>query len=173
MASTNIRQPRDIAMKQLAFKHLTLIGSLLAASSASAASYEYTNRFDYVGKPALAESQVDAQLQADTATCDATVGVQDAIPLARYRACMLQHRWKYRSSTRSKVRAPADPYYSANVKLKPGHFIDHDTGLDCQSMGGAWVCEAPTGTVHYFDPKEGLPCTRTGALSICSNINIR
>ena len=37
-------------------------------------------------------------------------------------------------------------------------------------MGGASICESPNGTVHYFDSDQGLPCTRTGAVSICSNL---
>jgi hypothetical protein len=28
----------------------------------------------------------------------------------------------------------------------------------------------PDGTVHYFDPDQNLPCTRTGAMSVCSNL---
>ena len=28
----------------------------------------------------------------------------------------------------------------------------------------------PNGTVRYFDPDQNLPCTRTGAMSICSNM---
>jgi hypothetical protein len=58
----------------------------------------------------------------------------------------------------------------ANVRLQPGHFIDHDNGMDCQNMGGAEVCVPPNGTVHYFDPDQGLNCTRTGLVSICSNL---
>jgi hypothetical protein len=27
-----------------------------------------------------------------------------------------------------------------------------------------------SGTVHYFDPDQNLPCTRTGAMSVCSNM---
>jgi hypothetical protein len=54
--------------------------------------------------------------------------------------------------------------------VTPGHFIDHDNGMDCQNAGGAEVCDPPNGTVHYFDPDQNLPCTRTGAMSICSNM---
>jgi hypothetical protein len=42
--------------------------------------------------------------------------------------------------------------------------------MDCQNTGGAEVCDPPNGTVHYFDPDQNLPCTRTGAMSICSNM---
>jgi len=149
-----------------------LVGSLLAASSASAATYDYTLHFDYIGKPALADSQVDPQLQADTATCDATVGDQYGAPSRSYRACMLQHGWKYTFLTRTKVgAAPADPYFSSTVKLKPGHFIDRNTGLDCPHEGSINDCDYPSnGTVHYYDPDQQLPCTRTGHLSVCSSM---
>jgi hypothetical protein len=81
---------------------------------------------------------------------------------------MLQHGWKFSSLTRT--RAPAAPYFSSNVKVAPGHFIDHDNGMDCENTGGAEVCDPPDGTVRYFDPDQNLPCTRTGAMSVCSNM---
>jgi hypothetical protein len=37
-------------------------------------------------------------------------------------------------------------------------------------MGGAEVCDPPSGTVHYFDPDQNLPSTRTDATAICSNL---
>jgi hypothetical protein len=129
--------------------------------------------YGYVGKPALPDARFDAQLQADTVTCDDAVGVQRAMPSATYRSCMLAHGWKYSYVTRTKVQpapAQADPYFSSNAKVKPGHFIDHDNGMNCQCIGGAKVCDPPNGTVHYFDPDQNLPCTRTGAMSVCSNL---
>jgi hypothetical protein len=86
---------------------------------------------------------------------------------------MLQHGWRHSFVTRTRIqpaRAPADPYFSANARVAPGHFIGHDNGMDCQNMGGAEVCDPPNGTVHYFDPDQNLPCTRTGATAICSNL---
>ena len=62
------------------------------------------------------------------------------------------------------TRAPADPYFSTNVRVAPGHFIDRDNVMDRQKMGGAEVCDPPNGTVHYFDPDQNLPRTRTGDL---------
>jgi hypothetical protein len=32
------------------------------------------------------------------------------------------------------------------------------------------VCDPPNGTVHYYDPDQGLNCTRTGMMSVCSNM---
>jgi hypothetical protein len=37
-------------------------------------------------------------------------------------------------------------------------------------MGGAAVCTPPNGTVKYYDPEQGLNCTRTGIVSVCSNL---
>ena len=158
-------------MKHFAIKPIAIIAALVAGSAANAASYDYTAHFDYIFKPALSDAQTDPQLQTDTVTCDNTIGAQYGMPSAAYRSCMLQHGWKYRSLSRTRVApAPADPYFSSNAKVAPGHFIDHDSGMDCQNTGGASVCNPPNGTVHYCDPDQGLPCTRTGMMSICSNM---
>jgi hypothetical protein len=89
------------------------------------------------------------------------------MPTASYRACMRRHGWKFLSVTRASV--PSDPNFSSSAKVKPGHFIDHDTGMDCQNIGGASVCSPPNGTVRYYDPEQGLNCTRSGLASVCSN----
>jgi hypothetical protein len=158
-------------MKHIALKHIALIAALIVGSAAHAANYNYTADYDYVFKPALSDAQIDPQIQADTVTCDNTIGGQYGMPSAAYRRCMLQHGWKYRSLSRTRIpAAPADPYFSSNAKVAPGHFIDHDSGMDCQNIGGASVCGSPSGTVHYYDPEQGLTCTRTGLMSICSNM---
>jgi hypothetical protein len=41
--------------------------------------------------------------------------------------------------------------------------------MSCQTIGGVAVCDPPQGTVKYYDPDQGLNCTRTGLVSICSN----
>jgi hypothetical protein len=162
-----------IAKKYIAIKHVAVLAALIVGTAAHAASYDYTEHYTYVGKPALSDAQIDSQAQVATVACDNAVGGQNGAPTARYRSCMLQQGWKYSFLTRTRVqtiRAPADPYFSSNAKVAPGHFIDHDNGMDCQHMGGAEVCDPPNGTVHYFDPDQDLPCTRTGAMSICSNM---
>ena len=65
------------------------------SSAANAASYDYTAHYTHVGTPALTDAQSDAQLQADTVSCDGTVGVQRAAPSASYRGCMLAHGWNH------------------------------------------------------------------------------
>jgi hypothetical protein len=143
---------------------------LLAGGAAHAATYHYTDHWDYIGRPRLAAAEFDARLQADAASCDAMVGAQQGSPTASYRGCMRQHGWKFLSVTRERVPTSSDPNFSSDAKLKPGHFIDHDTGMDCQNFGGASVCTPPNGTVRYYDPEQGLNCTRSGLVAICSNM---
>ena len=156
---------KTIAINHIAIKHIAVLAALVASAAANAAAYDYTENYAYVRRPLISSAQRDAQLQEDTVTCNNAVGVHSGMPSASYRSCMLQHGWKYTSLTRTK-----DPYFSSNAKVAPGHFIDHDNGMDCQNTGGAEVCDPPNGTVHYFDPDQNLPCTRTGAMSVCSNM---
>jgi hypothetical protein len=157
-------------MKYAAIKPIAVFAALVVCSPANAATYDYTENYNYIGKPMLPGAQRAAQLQEDTVSCDNAAGAQHGMPSASYRSCMLQHGWKFSSLTRARVQAPADPTFSSNVKVAPGHFIDHDNGIDCQNTGGAEVCVPPNGTVRYFDPDQNLPCTRTGAMSVCSNL---
>jgi hypothetical protein len=152
---------------KFAFKSAALCAALVVGSMAHATNYEYTEHFSYVGRPALSNAEGDARLQSDTEACDNAVGEQNGAPTAAYRSCMLQRGWKYTNLTRK--RLPDDPNFSSSAKVAPGHFIDHDNGMDCYNSGGAEICDPPNGTVHYFDPDQGLPCTRTGAASICTN----
>jgi hypothetical protein len=47
-------------------------------------------------------------------------------------------------------------------------WIDPDTGMECHKSGAWDVCRPPHGTVQYTN-KHGVPCTRTGAVSVCKN----
>ena len=161
----------EVGMKYVAIKRIAVFAALVVSSAANATNYNYTENYNYIRKPLIASAQRAAQLQEDTLACDNAVGAQYGMPAASYRSCMLQHGWKFGSLTRTPVpAAPADSYFSSNVKVAPGHFIDHDNGMDCRNTGGAEVCDPPDGTVRYFDPDQNLPCTRTGAMSICSNM---
>lgn len=140
-----------------------MLVALLFGTAAGAASF--TGHYRYVGSPALYS---DAKLQADLAACDGINGVQHATPSKGYRSCMLPQGWKFLDETRDKETA--SDAASSNVKLKPGHYIDHDNGMDCQNFGSAAVCTPPNGMVRYFDPDQGLNCARTGIVSICSNM---
>jgi hypothetical protein len=173
VTSTNPHREQEAAMKHSVTKTVALFAALVVSTAASAATYDYTAHYDYIRKPQLSNAQIDSQIHEDTVACDNIVGVQQGKPSTSYRSCMLQRGWKYSFLSRTWVqasRAPADPYFSSNVKLAPGHYINHDSGMDCRNEGGAEVCDGPQGTVHYFDPDQDLPCTRTGLMSICTNM---
>jgi hypothetical protein len=158
-------------MKLFTIKHAALFAALLAGGAANAATYHYTDHWADIHRPALGAAEFDARLQADAATCDGMVGPARGVPTAAYRSCMLRQGWRYLSVTRVRVPdAPSDPNFSSNAKVAPGHYIDHDNGMDCQNFGGAAVCGPPSGTVRYYDPEQGLNCTRSGLVSICSNM---
>lgn len=155
-------------MTRLAIGNVALLAALFIGGAANAATYHYTDHWDYIRKPALSDAEFDAQLQTDASTCDSMVGPAHGMPTPAYRGCMLGRGWKFLSVTRQRVAdEPADPNFSSNARLAPGHFIDHDTGMDCENMGGASVCSPPNGTVRYYDPDQGLNCTRSGLVSIC------
>jgi hypothetical protein len=95
----------------------------------------------------------DEQLRAAARLCDQRYGVvqNGAITSANYKRCMLKQGWKYGSTAR--VRTDINP----------------DTGMSCHDEGGIAICDPPQGTVKYFDPDQGLWCTRTGIVSVCSS----
>jgi hypothetical protein len=73
---------------------------------------------------------------------------------------MRAHGWvvdRYSPDPKPRVSAGKSPTY-----------IDPDTGMSCRNFGGVAVCGPPQGTVHYRD-EEGLNCTRTGIVSVCSS----
>jgi hypothetical protein len=154
-------------MKRFALHNITLIAALLVGGAAQAAAYHYTDHWDYIRKPALSDAEFDSQLQADASTCDSMVSPARGMPTPAYRRCMLSHGWKFLSVTSERVPSESDPNFSSNAKVAPGHYIDHDNGMDCQDMGGAAVCTPPNGTVRYYDPDQGLNCTRSGLVAIC------
>ncbi len=48
-------------------------------------------------------------------------------------------------------------------------WIDPQTGLECHQAGIGDVCVPPHGTVTYTN-RHGVPCKRTGAVAICTNL---
>ena len=94
-------------MKYSAIKPIAVLAALVVSTAANAANYNYTENYNYIGKPMIASAQRDAKLQDDTASCNDAVGEHTGMPSANYRSCMLQHGWKFSSLTRS--RAPAAP----------------------------------------------------------------
>ena len=126
----------------------TILAIALALSSAVGAHAD-TSTYVWQGKGPW----TDAQLQSAAQVCDQHYGVVEngAITSANYKRCMLKQGWKYGGTARVKT------------------FIDPDTGMNCHDEGGWAVCVPPTGTVHYQN-RHGLNCTRTGIMSVCSNL---
>jgi len=75
----------------------------------------------------------------------------------------------FRWMTTKLVKDP--PAKQAASGIPAGHFIDPDTGMLCHDSGGASICVSPPDnmTIRYTS-KHGLDCTRTGAMSVCSNL---
>ena len=157
-------------MKHTIAGHAALLTALLLSGATHAATYDYTDHWADMRKPALGAAEFDAQLQSDAAACDGMVGAQHGAPTAGYRNCMRGRGWRFLSVSRVRVPdAPAGPTFSSSAKVAPGHYISHNNGMDCQNVGGAAVCGPPNGTVRYYDPEQGLNCTRSGLVSVCSN----
>jgi hypothetical protein len=78
-----------------------------------------------------------------------------------FKSCMLTRGYRWVST--KWVQDPPRP------RAKDDTFIDPDTGMSCQNVGGASVCSPPEGTVRYQN-RHGLNCTRTGIVSVCSNM---
>ena len=149
-------------MKRIALAAALLLSAISAPALADNDQYD----FDLIHRPAsVTDAQVDAGVQDATQACDPSN--RHSYGSRQFLGCMRSHGYKF---VRIEHQKSADPYFSSDVKLRPGHFIDHDTGMDCQSNGFADICTPPNGTVHYFDPDQGLPCTRTGLMSVCSNM---
>src|ERR1700743_92815 len=75
---------KEVVMK-FALKSAALCAALVVGSLAHAASYDYTENYNYVGRPALPDAEARAKLQSDTETCDNIIGGQNAGPSAAYR----------------------------------------------------------------------------------------
>jgi hypothetical protein len=131
-------------------KRLVLAGALVLTAFAAHAD---TSTYVWLGKG----QWTDAKLQAAAHVCDLRFGVVEngAITSASYKSCMLKQGWKYQSTARTAPRANT--------------YIDSDTGMSCQDVGGGSLCFPPQGTVHYQN-RHGLNCTRTGIVSVCSNL---
>src|SRR6202020_1458195 len=52
---------KEIAMKHVVIKHIALFAALVISSAANAGAYDYTSHYSYVGKPPLANAQLDDQ----------------------------------------------------------------------------------------------------------------
>jgi hypothetical protein len=109
-----------------------------------------------------------AVAKAASASCFTQTGTSpEATPTQAYKDCMKAEGFRWMAT--KLVRDP--PAKRAASGIPAGHFIDSDTGMLCQDSGGGSLCVPPPAdmTIHYTN-KHGLGCTRTGAMSVCSNL---
>jgi hypothetical protein len=109
-----------------------------------------------------------AVVNAASASCFTQTGTSpEAAPTQAYKDCMNAQGFRWMATKLLKY----PPAKQAASGIPAGHFIDQDTGMLCQDSGGASICVPPPDnmTVRYTN-KHGLGCTRTGAMSVCSNL---
>ena len=132
-------------MKRLVLGTVLILGGMLRAASAD------TDVFRDTLRPGGHDRSMAAKF-ADGRKCGATR--QNTFTDApAFQACMQARGW----------------VLDHVIQDRSARFIDPDTGLSCYNQGGASICEPPQGTVKYTN-KHGLSCTRTGAMSVCSNL---
>jgi hypothetical protein len=132
---------------------------LLAIAAAGAARAEDNYRFKDILKPNGHERSLSAKL-ADGRSCGAKGSHFSGDP-GPFEQCMRAHGWVV-------DRYTPDPKARVGSGKNPSAYIDPDTGMSCRNYGGVAVCDPPQGTVHYRN-EEGLDCTRTGIVAVCSN----
>ena len=137
-------------MKRSTITSIALFAALVVSSAANAASYDYTAHYTHVGTPALTDAQNDAQLQADTVSCDGTVGVQRAAPSASYRGCMLAHGWKYNLRGCGRRRRKPTPISVRTPRLSP---------VISSTMITAWTAR------KWAAPRSAIPLTERCIIS--------
>ena len=131
----------------------------LTALSSGAARADDNYHFKDVRKPNGHERSLSAKL-ADGRSCGAS-GSHFSGDVGTFERCMRAHGWVVDRHT-------PDPKARASTGKSPSPYIDPDTGMSCRNYGGVAVCDPPQGTVHYRN-EEGLNCTRTGIVSVCSS----
>jgi hypothetical protein len=144
---------------------------LMSASPALAASHYNTMYHDNIrpnGHP-RPQAVYDAALNDRYSQTGLS---RDAADTQAFKDCIMAHNysWVY---TKPVQDAPSKRVANAAIPMgiPKGHFIDPDTGLICQNTGFASICESPPAdmTIRYTS-KHGFNCTRTGAMSVCSNL---
>jgi len=132
---------------------------VLVILSVGAAQAEDGYHFKDVLRPNGHERSLSAKL-ADGRSCGAKGSHFSGDP-APFEQCMRAHG-------RGVDRYRPDPKARVSRGGGPSTYIDPDTGMSCRNFGGVAVCDPPQGTVHYRN-EEGLNCTRTGIVAVCSS----
>jgi hypothetical protein len=143
--------------------------ALVSLSPALASSHYETTYHDNIRPNGHPRS--DAIYNAALDACYSQTGLaRDAKDTPAFRDCMATHDYRW-VSTKLVQDPPSKHATQAASAIPKGHFIDPENGLLCQHAGWAEICESPPAnmTIHYTN-KHGLGCTRTGAMSICSNL---
>ena len=148
-------------------KKVIVTALLIASLSPALASSHYDTMYHDNIRP-NGHPRSDAIYNAALDACYSQTGLaREAKDTQAFKDCMANHdyRWVY---TKEVQDPPAKPV--AN-RLQKGQYIDYDHGLICHTEGIASVCESPPAdmTIRYTSP-SGLNCTRTGAMSVCSNL---
>jgi hypothetical protein len=149
-------------MKKVIVTAVLVIASL---SPAMASHYEIT--FHDTLRPGSHQRSL-AVAKAASAACYAQTGtLSEDAPTQALKDCMNAQGFRWMSTELVRDAAPK----RAASAIPKGHYIDPDHGLICHNEGIASICESPPDnmTIHYTSP-SGLNCTRTGAMSICSNL---
>jgi len=139
---------------------IVIAGLLLCSFSQAWATTHYEMSYrDTIRPHGHARSQAAYDRALDS--CYAQTGLaRDAADTPAFKDCMMGRGFRWLST--KEVRDPPS-------RQKDDSFIDPDTGMSCRNIGGASICEPPQGTVRYQN-RHGLNCTRTGIVSICSNL---
>jgi len=74
------------------------------------------------------------------------------------------YQWKWTKL----VQDPESKASPRQARQNDDGYIDPDTGMVCHNAGIAAICVPPNGTVRYTND-DGLNCTRTGLMSLCTN----
>ena len=140
-------------------KRAIIVAALVLSSLAPAvATTHYETKYHDTVRP-NGRPRSSAVYNSALDLCYAQTGLsRDEKDTPAFKSCMKDRGYQWLST--KLVRDPPSK--------QENRFIDPDTGMSCYNSGFASICEPPQGTVHYTN-KHGLNCTRTGALSFCSN----
>ena len=148
-------------------KKVLIAAAVVIASLSPALASHYGIAFHDTLRPGGHQRSL-AVAKATSASCFTQTGTSpEAAPTQAYKDCMMAQGFRW-LSTKLLKDPPAKPVANA---IPAGQFIDPDTGMLCHDSGGASICVPPPDdrTIHYTN-KHGLNCTRTGAMSVCSNL---
>jgi hypothetical protein len=154
-------------MKKLILAAAMTLASLSPALASSHYVMTYHDNIRPNGHP-RSDSIYNAALDA----CYSQTGLaREAKDTQAFKDCMATHDYRWVSTKLVQDPPSKRVTRQAASAIPKGHFIDPDNGLLCQHAGWVSICESPPAdmTIHYTN-KHGLNCTRTGAMSICSNL---